>query len=82
MVYGIDSAGSDGYRNIFDIYVQPSGLLEATGLCTWDTWTCADLREATPDEAETQTLRAAGFVTRYVGQDTSADELNDEGTAA
>lgn len=62
MVYGIDIAGSDGYRNTFDIYVDAEGKLEATGLCTWDTWTLAGLREATPDEAETQTLRALNII--------------------
>jgi hypothetical protein len=57
--YGADLASSTGYTNTFDIYVEGDGqTLGVTGLCTWDTWTLADLREATPDEAEAQTYRA------------------------
>lgn len=36
--YDIDLAGTDGYRNIFDIYVLSDGYtLGVTGLCTWET---------------------------------------------
>lgn len=48
------------YMREFDIYVA-GDILGVTGLCTWETWTLADLREATPDEAEAQTHRALGL---------------------
>lgn len=56
--YGVDAASSTSYTNIFDLYMEDDGhTLGVTGLCTWATWTLADLREATPDEAEAQTYR-------------------------
>jgi hypothetical protein len=58
LVFGVDLASSDGYKNMFDIYLEADGVtLGVTGLCTWETWTLRDLREATPDEAEAQTHR-------------------------
>jgi hypothetical protein len=62
MVYGVDLASHDGYKNTFDLYVAPDGDLGATGLVTWETWTIEMLREATPDEAEAQTHRCLGIV--------------------
>lgn len=62
MGYGLDLAGSDGYKVIIVLGVYPDDTLSGvTGNITWDTWTLADLREATPDEAERQTHRAAGL---------------------
>lgn len=57
MVYGVDIGDTKGYTVQFDLDINRDGTLSATGLCTWDTWRPEDLREATPDEAETQTLR-------------------------
>lgn len=60
--YGVDVASSDGYKPIEDIYIYPDGTLSVTGSMTWETWTLADLREATPDEAEERTRRIVGLV--------------------
>ena len=54
-VYGSDLAASDTYRSIFFISLLKDGsALDARGLCAHETWTLADLREATLEEAEAQ----------------------------
>lgn len=63
MVFGHEPM--EGYKHLYDLCINTDGTLSATGLCTWDTWRPGDLREATPDEAETQTLRALGIAKRY-----------------
>ncbi|NJM05416.1 phage Gp37/Gp68 family protein [Candidatus Gracilibacteria bacterium] len=60
-VYGVDVTGSDGYKAIGALYIYHDGTLTATGTYTWETWTVADLCEATPDEAEAQTRRVVGL---------------------
>ena len=64
MVFGVDIGDTVGYTVQFDLYINSDGTLSATGLCTWDTWRPEDLREATPDEAEDQTIRALPRYTR------------------
>lgn len=74
-VYGTDLASSAGYTTTFDIYVEHDGTtLDVTGLCTWDTWTLADLREATPDEAEAQTYRVLHLPARLTPAAPTIDE--------
>jgi hypothetical protein len=62
-MYGVDLAGSDGYKVLGALYIYHDGTLTATGTYTWETWTIDDLRQATPDEAEAQTRRVAGLPT-------------------
>lgn len=50
--------GDDAGYNVRDaLVVQHNGVLEATRRVTWEYWTVRDMREATPDEAETQHYR-------------------------
>lgn len=57
-VYRSDLTASDTYCTFFYTPISKDGYtLGATGLCTSETWTLADLREATPDEAEAQHYR-------------------------
>lgn len=53
--YG-NSDGSWKVEMLID--VRDAGTLGVTGLLTWEHWTVADLREASPDEAEALTHRA------------------------
>lgn len=43
------------------IFPRENGDLGLTGTVTWERWTLADLRPATPDEAEALEHRAAGL---------------------
>lgn len=84
--YGTDLASRTGYINTFDIYVERDGhTLGVTGLCTWDTWTLADLREATPDEAEAQTYRCLQLTSPSIPpaapDEDTMPELSDQATA-